>query len=286
MILFGAPLYCLYGRRADIDARTPRSLLLWTALLGWIGALVWIVAQTGEMADSIAAAVDPSTLYSAVFETHVGMVWLIRLGVLLLVTSLAFSKTPRYGAQAAAGGVLAASLALHGHAGASLDDGVLGPASIDAAHALTAGVWIGALLMLVLQALSASPARAEDGAALRYGLDRFSAIGPIVVTILIITGLINVWFAVGSKGVPVLLETSYGVVLATKIGLLVIMLALAGLHRFTLAPRLARALMGSRDTQTELRALRQSLIAEAVLGGFVLIAAALLGSLPPPEVLQ
>ena len=58
------------------------------------------------------------------------------------------------------------------------------------------------------------------------------------------------------------------------------MLGLGALHRWTLVPRLGRALE-SGDPVQEVRALRQSVAAEATLAILILIVVSVLGTLSP-----
>ncbi len=63
---------------------------------------------------------------------------------------------------------------------------------------------------------------------------RFSSLGLIAVTTLLVTGLINAWFLVGS--VPALIETPYGQLLSTKVALLAAIVSIAAVNRLKLRP--------------------------------------------------
>jgi len=77
--------------------------------------------------------------------------------------------------------------------------------------------------------------------------------------------------------------TSYGVVLVVKLAIFVLMLGLAAWNRFSLHPRLERDALGiSPGGASALAALRTSIRAEVVLAALVMVAVAVLVSIPPP----
>ena len=77
-----------------------------------------------------------------------------------------------------------------------------------------------------------------------------------------------------------LLESTYGNLLLFKLAMFAGMLGLGALHRWTLVPRLGRALT-SGDPAQEVRALRRSVAAEAALATLILIVVSVLGTLSP-----
>jgi copper resistance protein D len=89
---------------------------------------------------------------------------------------------------------------------------------------------------------------------------RFSAFGVLIVGVLLLTGLSNTWFLVGS--LPRLLGTRYGQLLLLKIVLVIAMVAVAAVNRLVLMPRLRDA-AGAVGVLTRLR--RNGLI-EIALG--------------------
>ena len=62
----------------------------------------------------------------------------------------------------------------------------------------------------------------------------FSRFGLVVVTVLLLTGLSNTWFLVGS--LPGLVGTAYGQLLLLKIALVIAMAAVAAINRLVLVP--------------------------------------------------
>src|SRR5262249_3783666 len=108
-------------------------------------------------------------------------------------------------------------------------------------------------------------------------LTRFSGIGYAAVAALLATGLINGWFLVGT--IDGLINTPYGRLLMLKVLIFAIMVALAGLNRFRLVPRLAREREGDRPS---LSRLRSHIFAEQSLGFAVILIVSFLGTMATP----
>ncbi|HTY50701.1 MAG TPA: CopD family protein, partial [Steroidobacteraceae bacterium] len=115
------------------------------------------------------------------------------------------------------------------------------------------------------------------------GLVRFSSLGPWVVAVLALTGVINAWALIGPASWRAILGTQYGLVLLAKLLLFAGMLVFAAHNRLRLTPGLEAALAAAAGSGPALRALRASLLAETVLAVLVLAAVAWLGTLEPPS---
>jgi putative copper resistance protein D len=160
-----------------------------------------------------------------------GPLWLARLTLILLALVFAAIGSARLGWLVPTLAALAlASLAGTGHAG--LPGGVAGVAHrfADAGHLLAAGVWLGGLLAL---ATLLAGADADVGRLLL----RFSGVGYAAVATLVLSGVANAWFLVGS--IERLVGTPYGRLLLVKIALFLAMAALAAANRFWITPRFA-----------------------------------------------
>lgn len=94
-------------------------------------------------------------------------------------------------------------------------------------HAVCVALWIGALLPLTLSV------RAGD----RVALQRFSRLIPLPLLILIVTGIALTF--VEFDRFDAFWTTDYGLVLAAKLVVVLVMLTLAALNRYLLVPRLA-----------------------------------------------
>jgi putative copper export protein len=163
-------------------------------------------------------------------------------------------------------GIVLAAIALAlpaatSHAAAASPAGfaILG-ATLDAAHLLTAGFWIGGLAVLV-----ALFRRREPNILLALSL--FSDWAIIAVLLLVMTGLINgASIILGDEGAP---SALYLAVLGTKLALVAAMLMLAATNRFRLMPK-------GRD-----RTIARNAALELALGFIVVLLAGALGQLQP-----
>lgn len=231
---------------------------------GIASALAWLAAVAASMSGlPLTRAIDPSTLGVVVGDTMFGRVWIARFclaWVLLFALSLrsAWLGRRRYTASMLVAGAYLAALAWTGHAAAA--EGPWRDAQIvsDVVHLLTAGAWLGALPALVF-VLGTAQSIEDAGWAVR----RFSSLAIACVSVLILSGVGNSWFLVGS--IQALFGTRYGMLLLAKLAVLVAMLSFAAVNRLILTPRLEA---GDRPA---LRALRRNAMVE--IGGGLLVVA-------------
>ena len=300
LVLFGSSLFYLYGFNAGAANRPPRRwawpsrILLIASFIALLATIMWVMAETALLSDDAKNAVDPEWLWTIVWGSQIGRVYLLRL-TLLIVSFFAFwlLSAPRiqWITQAILGGVLVASFAWSGHG--VRDGGLAGGmhAGADVLHLLAAGVWIGALVPLsILILLSFQKQTREDALATYHGLEHFSGIGLAIVAVIVLTGTVNSWFLIGIERWRMLFTTPYGLTLVFKLALFGLMLLLAAANRFFLSPRLGYA-VGNSGTAADpiglkiaLRSLRRSVFTETVLAFVVLAAVAFLGTLEPPIV--
>ena len=178
-----------------------------------------------------------------------------------------------------AGGALA-SLAWNGHAAAG--EGVAGAVRLAAGlvHLLAAGGWIAAVLMFLGMLLRGKEASGSGRLRSTYDfLHGFSTLGTIFVAALVVSGIVH-YGDLTAWSFSALFQSTYGKFLLFKLALFGGMLGLGALHRWTLVPRLGRALTSGEPAQ-EARALRQSVTAEAALAILILIVVSVLGTLSP-----
>ena len=293
LVLFGASLFCVYGVRAE-TTRIGGGYWNWPRLalsLGATGALLgtawWVTLQTALFFPE-AGALDRDALGVLLGETQFGQACLVRFGLLLIsiALTLAAPATANIGiAQSVLGAGVLASFAWTGH-GAS-DVGWPGAihTGADILHLLAAGLWIGALSVLCHLLLQSRHKRSEaDARIVLYGLERFSGIGPALVSVLVLTGLINSWFLLGAASWSALLASFYGFALAAKLLLFGGMLALAAANRYRLGPLLKADLERNGFPAAALARLRASLLTETALALLVVMAVAALGTFEPPYI--
>lgn len=263
MLLFGCGAFPLYTKKPDgVLHQYLRGLVLTCAIIALISGALWF-------------AFPGPALY-----TTVGQILIVRL--LLIAAALILFARKSIGAAWTAGAVFStlavATVALTGHA----QSGVVAGAGLhllgDVLHLIAAGVWIGALAWLLMLLSSHTQAPRRD---IEHALAGFSGVGPGVVAMLIITGIVNSLYLIGPQSALSLWRRAYGLTLLIKLALFAMMFALAAVNRYRLTPRLAIAADGGNTEQT-LRAFKGTIAAETILAVLVLAAVALMGVLPPP----
>jgi copper transport protein len=217
------------------------------ALTADLGGQAWQLAATSSLGRSGGAAI---------------------VGLLFVGTALASGLDLAIGRASALFGCLLAlsSLALSGHP-ATIEPRWLA-LGITVTHGLGAAFWIGSFwpLLVILQSRQSPEALVI--------VQRFSAWAGPAVGVLIIAGSVLSIEQLGS--VEAVLTTDYGRVWLAKIAVVLALLALAGMNRQVLTPRLARGLSGGA------RALRHSIAGEILLVAIILSVTAVLGRTPPP----
>ena len=239
------------------------------AAVGIVFTTVTMLRLAASFSDS-AAFFDIPTLQMLLTETAMGWAAIARISALLAVVVLALTSTKRvYPILFAIMAVML--LSWNGH-GAMTDD-VLGWLHLtgNALHLLAGLGWVGALAAF-LWAATLSKASSRE---LAVRLERFAGVGTAFVAVLLATGIANTLFIVGLNALPTLLETTYGRLLVTKIGLFAAMLVAAAANRFWLTPRM--------NASPSLAAVRTSLGAELILGIGVITIVAWLGTLDPVQ---
>jgi copper transport protein len=134
-------------------------------------------------------------------------------------------------------------------------------------HGIGVAYWVGALAPLATMAQ-------RRGSDLPRVLAKFSALAMPFVGLLVLTGLGLAVIQLGSFGA--LIKTQYGMILSIKLGLVVLMLALAALNRFYFTPIVAADHMNTN-------ALRRSIGLECLLAVGILAVVAGWRFTPPPR---
>ncbi len=291
MVLFGVPLLGWYGSRraalTDALAGWPlMGVLLVSATVGLVLTGAEVVFKTAGIMGMPVADVDRASLGWYLLETSAGRAAMAR-GALLLALMFVLGWHRRRGkvepafplAVTLAGGALA-SLAWNGHAAAG--EGVAGAVRLAAGlvHLLAAGGWIAAVLMFLGMLLRGKEASGSGRLRSTHDfLHGFSTLGTIFVAALVVSGIAH-YGDLTAWSLSALFQSTYGKLLLFKLALFGGMLGLGALHRWTLVPRLGRALT-SGDPAQEVRALRQSVTAEAALAILILVVVSVLGTLSP-----
>jgi putative copper resistance protein D len=262
MLTFGMSAYLwAYAPERLTFALSPvvRRLALIASLVALITAIVWLALESASMADDWSAALDPSVIAAVLTDTAFGHVWTAHLGLAVaLVAVVVFGPRARWAATAVASAALLASLGLVGHAAMQTGaQGVLHRAN-HAVHLLTTGAWLGGLVpfAMCLRAYRRDDLRRDSVQA----MTGFSFLGQFIVVAIILTGVVNI--ALTSHHAPIPPTTPYRALLVAKLIIVAVMISLALLNRFVLAPRL-------KASATTLAVLRATTAAEVALGCIV-----------------
>jgi len=233
------------------------------------GAVLVIVAAASAallLIFRLGGQFDEPTL-SAVFISGTGAATTFQLvGALLLLTP-AVDDAPRSPTRLSNAVLLTASFAIHGHAAT---DGVLSGA-LALIHVSAVAWWVGSLCLL------RAACHGLDQQRVATLLQRFSGFALKVVAALAAAGLTLLIALVDLEDEP--WRSPYGQVIAMKLVLVIVVLALAGYNRWRLTPRL---LAGDRAAVSELRAMVDR---ELLLIGAILIVTAILTTYTWPEAL-
>lgn len=116
-------------------------------------------------------------------------------------------------------------------------------------HILSAIVWIGGMLFLALVVVPVTRGLPPAERAALFGAvgRRFRAVGWVCIGLLLVTGVVNTTYrGVTWENVLTadLWSTPFGRVLALKLGVVAVMLALSVYHDFVIGPRSVRVVMG------------------------------------------
>lgn len=289
LVLFGAPLFLLYGIPTGSDAeflhKTARfrPAVVVCAVLVACGAAGWVLCETLSIY-SDPGAFTPDAVWTVLGGTGFGRAAFLRIvmaaaaAVLLMLTR--FPGKTQWIVQAILGAVVLISFAWTGHG--VKDEGAAGVVHLtgDIVHLLSAGVWAGALFCLAV--LLIVRRRGDEARIAQFGLDAFSWIGVATVALVLFSGIVNSWFLVGPVHILHLLDSSYGVLLGLKLLLFAAMLGLAAANRYRFAPRFGAALARPDSGKTGVQAITRSVQFEAGLALLILIIVSWMGTLEPP----
>lgn len=270
VVIFGSAAFALTSGSAQVsDGLTDSLVVLWRIL-----ALIVLVVSPLRFL-SVAADMADSTLRQAIpfvpqvmRDTFAGRVWAWRLGVAAMLALAAWIPSRRILPilMAAISSVLLIFQSVTSHA---IDKGAYA-ISIHFVHQLSAGLWIGALVCLMVGA-TYGHAGAEW---LSWASERVSMIAGWSVAVLLITGAIRAWYALGLH-FDLLLYSLYGRTLLWKLATAATVILIGGYNRYRLVPVIGEASARS--------SLIRNVTAECLLLGAVLGWSALLAHTPPPH---
>ena len=290
MLLLGSSLFRLGFVAGNVGAmrldhafgRWHRPIMITGAAVALASSLVWLDIESGLMGGAWSDAVDLQTLGAVLFQTRFGHVWLWTLASAAALLLVAFLSSGGRSTIVVAGlsAILLASSAATGHA--VMHTGIAGATHLTAQiiHVLAASVWLGSLPALGFALrkgrLEGQP---EWRNAVRSILPRYSRMGYVAVAFILLTGCVNSWFMVDS--VDALFETTYGKILLAKISLVFVMVGVAIVNRFVLAPDVTRSPLKPFQPEASFRRLWRSVTVEQALGLSIIGLVSLLGTVAP-----
>ena len=283
---FAFILLCAGGMAALVyplrsaDARVHRRLLGILAVCAGglvVAALLNILFQ-GAAAGGLGLADAFSwDVFTAIADTRYGRVALIQAGLALALIAVAlFARSRTGGARRTAitvgavlGGALAFTPTFAGHASTSGNLSIVS----DILHVVAASMWVGGLAFVVLALWFALENRWPLATR---AVPRFSTMAVGSVVLLLLGGTINGYLQVRTWSA--LWETTYGLLLLSKIGLVLPLLALGAYNNRYAVPRLRAGVAEPRERRRFLQAAGVEL---AIMTAIVAVTAVLVNEMQP-----
>jgi putative copper resistance protein D len=273
------------------------QLLFLGAAIGLVtsGFLQFWAVSADMSGSSLFDSLSKDTLSTVLFQTQFGHICQWRLGfaaVFAVMMSTLVGKKwlssrkvtlIEFGAGLLAVALIV-SLAGTGHAAATGGPTLPLRLLADGAHLLAASIWPAGLLPF---ALFLGCVRSTDDTArlgsVRDAVRRFSTLSFLVVGVLIVSGIINSYFIVGSF--HALFTSDYGQLLCLKLLILLVMLGIAACNRYQVLPLLfAQPMVTDSNAVTLLlNRLRRFVLVEFTLAVAIVAVVSNLGITPRPH---
>jgi copper transport protein len=278
-IVFGGLLICGIG--IVPLGRRQRFVIGGAAAVGAVAGLLALPLEVGYTAGRSLSVITDGSAWRAVWNTTIGLAWVVRAAGILLTAELLLATRSRCRATwwqvtAIIGLVVvgtASAYGGHGAAGRWHYMGVL----LTMLHVSAMAVWLGGLAMLVI----------SFGSVDRRAAARFSSIAIVAVATVVASGSVQALRQVGS--LDALTGTSYGKLLIWKVIIVTAVLAVAAVARQSTHGRLiltssvAGASVGaaSVDDGFDRARLRRAVSIEALLAvGIVIVTSLLMAANP------
>ncbi len=251
--------------------------------LGVAAAAGLVLVGMGRLAAQVYAMIEPgsppdwATVSAVVTGSTWGLGWLLQVvGGLAALGGFWLARRGATGALAAAYvAVFAVAFfpALSGHAAAVERFSVL-PIVADGVHVLSAGGWLGTLLVMMLVGIPTAVGTdgIDPGRVVVALVNAFSPAALVFAGLAVVTGVFAAWLHLGS--LPALWTSGYGRTLLLKLGV-VSLVALTGAYNW-------RRVRPSLGTEEATRRLKVSATTELVVAAVVIMITAVLVATPPP----
>lgn len=271
MTVFGASALLWQARGIGIDGKALKVLLYSAALIAIVTAGLSLCFITQEMMGDSGSFWDVHALATVVTKSSYGAVFEKRL-FLLLCLCFACVWPGFHLPKALIAGTALALLGLTSHAAAAGDVSYFyARAGVDALHLVTAGFWVGGLVVLVSEVF----AKPRNLPRLVDLLRLFSRWGVVSVAVLVAAGTLNAVAILGVPGMP--WSDTYITWLAVKIVLAAVMVALALTNRFGVLPGLAKGDLEAEQT------IPLTVVAELSCAVAILLIVGFLGTISPMQ---
>lgn len=268
---------------------TPHSALIerWSRMLVILGSLALLatIVLLLYFTAIFASHFDSATLIAVISTTRTGQILLLQIIMLAALLALSAGRyalpKPSFGRSIFALVLSVMLLLNHAAMGHAASDSSLFRAVLTMTiHLAAASLWIGGLIMFTTtrSTLLADQPEHEHSALLAQIIGRFSTLAMLSVGLVTLSGSIVAFtrFMVISD----LWQTDYGRVLLVKLILFGFMLLLGAYHLLIVSPALRRS---PQSGKLWLPRFRYSLTLETCLACALILIAAILAALPPPE---
>ena len=220
-IVFGGLI--IIGLGIVTMSRRVRLIIATSTVIGALAGLLQLPLEVGYATGRSFSTLFESSSWSVAFDSRVGVAWVVRAaivgavgGALLLLADDRERLWWRGTAVAALAGVgLASAYGGHGATGRWVPIGVV----VTALHVAAMAVWLGGLLLVLVEIRSATAASVR----------RFSALALGMIAVLVGTGSVQAIRQLGSF--DALTDTTYGTVLIRKLVVVAILLVIAFVSR-------------------------------------------------------
>ncbi|HEY0582038.1 MAG TPA: CopD family protein, partial [Chloroflexota bacterium] len=241
-------------------------------------------AQAATAADVPLWGVFGQPLVDLLSRGRFAALWWTRLALVLVALGLvSWRGVRRWPGRVALVATAAALLtsSLNSHSAALVSGAYLGVAA-DWLHFIGVAAWVGGLLSLVyVLPIAVQASQGIGDRVLALAVQRFSQLAVVSVVLIVVTGTFQSWLQVGSW--DGLIQTTYGLSIAAKIGLLVLMLFLGAFNLLIVRPGLAQraGAAGNIAVSALTRRFAMAVRAEVGLALLVLGVAAVLTGISP-----
>ncbi|MDQ3654074.1 MAG: CopD family protein [Chloroflexota bacterium] len=253
-----------------------------------IAAILGSVYALGVQAWALPGGTFLDRVINTLGQTRYGHLWLARIGLVvglgLVLAACGWWFMKRRQVEGVIAWTLAAAVALPfsliAHASAQPSGRTVAVAA-DAAHLIASSIWAGGIAILAIVLIPGLRRLAPEArrGVLRRLLPRFSTMALICMAVIGLTGFYAGWLQVGNW--TALTSTAYGRALIVKLGLLFVILALAGINLLVITRKLGAREREIDDGPVWTQRLRWTVTGELILVVILLAAVGQMTSLQP-----